>query len=67
LPGHVCAAPYAVLESGLGFVACADGVPTVHLGVAEANARAIAFYERIGLRLTEAFPGWRACGRSLDA
>ena len=43
----------------------AGGVPSVHLGVGERNAGAIAFYERLGFHLLGTDPGWRAYGLKL--
>ena len=40
-------------------------VPAVHLGVSARNTRAIAFYERIGFHLIQAYPGWSAYGMHL--
>lgn len=38
------------------------GVPAVHLGVGARNARAIAFYERVGFQRIQENPGWIAYG-----
>jgi ribosomal protein S18 acetylase RimI-like enzyme len=40
-------------------------VPAVHLGVGARNARAIAFYERVGFHRIQAYPGWIAYGMHL--
>ncbi len=40
-------------------------VPAVHLGVGARNARAIAFYERLGFQRIQTYPGWIAYGMRL--
>jgi ribosomal protein S18 acetylase RimI-like enzyme len=40
-------------------------VTAVHLGVGARNARAIAFYERVGFHAIQAYPGWIAYGMHL--
>lgn len=43
------------------------GVPGLHLGVAEQNAGAIAFYDRVGFRQVQAHPWGRTLGMDLRA
>lgn len=43
------------------------GVPGLHLGVAEQNAGAIAFYDRVGFRQVEAHAWGRTLGMDLGA
>jgi ribosomal protein S18 acetylase RimI-like enzyme len=42
------------------------GCPGVHLVVSAANARGIAFYEKVGFHLLDILPGCRAYGRRLS-
>jgi len=43
------------------------GVRSVHLGVSEANQRAVGFYEHVGFHQIVAHPGWIAYGMRLAA